>query len=114
MERVKSGSLSDFIIGRYKKNNYINEEEAKIIMKQIFEALEYIHSNNILHRDLKPSNILMRSFEDLKNSIKIVDFGLCVQSGCEQILKEKCGTQCFMSPEQFEGQTYSKVLSAFI
>lgn len=55
----------------------------RVILKQILEALEFIHSHNIVHCDLKPENIL---FQDVQRcafassftrsaQIKLVDFG---------------------------------------
>ncbi|KAF7731010.1 Mitogen-activated protein kinase [Apophysomyces ossiformis] len=41
-------------------------------MYQIFSALKYIHSANVLHRDLKPDNILVNQNCD----IRICDFGM--------------------------------------
>lgn len=41
-------------------------------MKQLIEALAYLHSHRILHRDLKPQNMLV----DKEGHIKLADFGL--------------------------------------
>lgn len=43
-------------------------------MRQVLDALNFIHSKGIVHRDLKPENILM----DSDMNIKITDFGLAV------------------------------------
>ena len=46
--------------------------EIKSIMKQLFDALYFIHNSRILHRDMKSSNILIT-----KNGVlKLADFGL--------------------------------------
>mmetsp|Transcript_4595 Transcript_4595/g.619 ORF Transcript_4595/g.619 Transcript_4595/m.619 type:complete len:82 (+) Transcript_4595:449-694(+) len=44
-------------------------------MKDILEALAYIHSRNIVHRDIKPENILFIDKSE-NSSLKIVDFGM--------------------------------------
>lgn len=40
--------------------------------RQIGEALQFIHANNILHLDIKPSNILI----DKNDNAKLIDFGV--------------------------------------
>eukprot|EP00804_Cyclotella_cryptica_P012302 CCRYP_019997-RB/>CCRYP_019997-RB protein AED:0.07 eAED:0.07 QI:234/0.93/0.94/1/0.87/0.82/17/67/1724 len=41
-------------------------------LRQILEALSYIHGQNVIHRDLKPANI----FVDTEGEVKLGDFGL--------------------------------------
>jgi serine/threonine protein kinase len=42
------------------------------IMRQVFEALAYLHSNDVVHRDIKPSNILLSH----SGHVQLADFGL--------------------------------------
>lgn len=47
------------------------------IMRQLFDAINYCHDNNVVHRDLKPHNILI----DNNQHIKLADFGLSRELG---------------------------------
>ncbi len=42
------------------------------MINQIFSAVAYAHSKNIIHRDIKPSNIIVND----QFNIKIIDFGI--------------------------------------
>ena len=57
----------------YMRKYRIQSSLVRIIMCQLFGAMEYFHSKMFLHRDLKPQNIL---FDPEKKLIKITDFGL--------------------------------------
>jgi len=56
---------------QYRKRN-LKLEEVKCLMKQLLNALIYIHEKQVCHRDLKLSNILISNTGDLK----LADFGL--------------------------------------
>lgn len=44
-----------------KRSNILKDVHKRYIMHQLFKAIKYIHSGNVIHRDLKPSNILIDS-----------------------------------------------------
>jgi cyclin-dependent kinase 12/13 len=66
--------LSGLIDMKYK----FSELEVKIIIRQLFEALHYLHERKIVHRDIKTSNILITH----RHQVKLADFGLtrCIES----------------------------------
>ena len=85
MEYANGGDL-DYCLKVYikKYNRPFPEEIVKYLMKQIVEAVAYIHSNNIIHRNLKLENIMVnfdseKDKQDLnmmKAKIKIIDFSI--------------------------------------
>jgi len=93
--------------------------EAIAIARQIADALEAAHENNVIHRDLKPANIKVR--ED--GTVKVLDFGLAkamspdAASGTAGAMNSPTmsaratemglilGTAAYMSPEQAKGKT---------
>ncbi|OZC08430.1 hypothetical protein X798_04490 [Onchocerca flexuosa] len=55
-----------------KKLTILKDIHKQYIMCQLFRAVRFLHSGNVLHRDLKPSNILL----DADCRVKLADFGL--------------------------------------
>lgn len=68
---VEGGELFDRVID---DEFILTEKTCTILVRQLCQAMEFVHSNNILHLDLKPENILCLTREG--NRIKIIDFGL--------------------------------------
>ncbi|MCX6143033.1 MAG: serine/threonine-protein kinase [Ignavibacteriales bacterium] len=68
---------------------------------QIGEALQEAHSKGIVHRDVKADNIMV----NLKNQIKVMDFGLAKLKGSLKLTKTSStvGTLAYMAPEQIQG-----------
>ena len=83
-EFYNGGNLSDCLRKhRMIKEKPFSEEIVQYLMRQIVDALKYLHSKRIIHRDLKLENLLINfeSEEDKKNlnilkaELKIIDFG---------------------------------------
>ncbi|CAH8618540.1 unnamed protein product [Heterobilharzia americana] len=55
-----------------KKGGILKDVHKRFILYQLFRAVKYIHSGNVIHRDLKPSNVLLNS----DCLVKLCDFGL--------------------------------------
>ena len=91
MEYCKLGELFDYIV----KKRRLNENEASNFFYQLINGLEHIHSKKIAHRDLKPENLLLT--ED--KVLKIIDFGLSHEFDGKELLKTKCGSPSYASPE---------------
>ena len=70
MEVCKGGTLRS----RLEKKQRFTDAEAALVMRNIFEAVKYLHDKDIIHRDLKPDNILFK--DEGLDSVKIIDFGL--------------------------------------
>lgn len=68
MEYIDGNSLKN----RLDKNGFFSESEALFYIRQIGEALDFVHAKNILHLDVKPSNILI----DANGDARLIDFGV--------------------------------------
>jgi len=91
--------LFDQIIGK----GSFTEKEAAGVIKQVLEAVAYMHSNGIAHRDLKPENLLCGG--SAGGVIKVTDFGLSKDFG-RASMKTSCGTPDYVAPEVLKGAKY--------
>jgi serine/threonine protein kinase len=96
LEFCRNGELFQHIVDREK----LPENEAKILLLQILDALHYIDNKDIVHRDLKPENLLFDQF----GRLKISDFGLSATA--RNLLSTPCGSPCYESPELLSGRPY--------
>jgi len=69
MEYAEGGTLAQYMLETRDKPQSI--AEIVRIFYELLEAVNHMHSINMMHRDLKPSNILLTK----EKKIKLVDFG---------------------------------------
>ncbi|KAF6266005.1 mitogen-activated protein kinase 5 [Scenedesmus sp. NREL 46B-D3] len=91
--------------------NILEEVHKQYIMYQLFRALKYMHTAQLLHRDIKPSNLLLNS----ECQVKLADFGLArsvaqlkqpdVTGSHNPILTDYVATRWYRAPEILLGST---------
>jgi len=81
---------------------YFTLPRLKSIMRQLLEAVAYIHSLNLIHCDIKPENILIQSYSQVK--VKLIDFG----SSCftTDYLNSYVQSRSYRAPEVILGLPY--------
>ena len=80
-------------------------------LRQLGEALGYLHERGIVHRDLKPENVFLCS----DGTLKLMDFGIASESGEERISHSGgvLGTLLYMAPEVFQGRPLSGAVDQY-
>mmetsp|Transcript_4732 Transcript_4732/g.10265 ORF Transcript_4732/g.10265 Transcript_4732/m.10265 type:complete len:876 (-) Transcript_4732:168-2795(-) len=96
LELCQNQSMNEMI----KRRKRLTEPEVKYYMKQLLEAVQYMHDVNVIHRDLKLGNL----FLDKNLTVKVGDFGLATRlSNSEEKRKTICGTPNYIAPEVIDG-----------
>lgn len=80
------------------------------IVRQIGDALDAAHAQNVIHRDLKPENIMLLPTDEAERErVKVLDFGIAkvqedtTDSAPLTAQNMVMGTPQYMSPEQAKG-----------
>ncbi|KAK3065641.1 hypothetical protein LTS18_002587, partial [Coniosporium uncinatum] len=93
--------------------NRLPPEAARTCLRDLFSALEYLHSHGIIHRDVKPSNILLKGSA---GPAYLADFGIAwsADDPASEPATAKItdvGTTSYRAPELLFGNTsYNKSL----
>ncbi|KAL1256077.1 hypothetical protein QQF64_014138 [Cirrhinus molitorella] len=93
MELVTGGDLFDAIT----QSGRFSEPSAACMVRDISQALEYIHSKSIAHRDIKPENLLVQRHGSGGLNLKLADFGLAMV--VTEPVFTVCGTPTYVAPE---------------
>ena len=91
LEYSPGGNLYDDIMSS--PNRCYDEAKASNYISQVLQALQYMHSKDIIHRDIKLENLL-----DSFGTIKLSDFGWSVHAPSNR-RKTICGTLDYLPPE---------------
>ena len=112
MELCNGGELSK-ILKQYiaKYNKAFPEEIVQYLMRQICDAINYLHNLDIMHRDIKLDNILLhfdneedkKNLDIMKGTVKIIDFGFAI------FLNNKLAVTSVGSPQNMDPRILEKL-----
>lgn len=100
-ELCPSGDLHEYLRAR---RTGLDEREALKYLRQLLQALEYLHAHGIAHRDVKLENVMFSE----AGKLKLIDFGLCFwrRPGGDLYSSQHCGTPQYAAPEIMAKSSY--------
>ena len=104
MEYIGGGELFEKVVA---DDFTLTERDCLLFMRQICQAIGYMHEQSIVHLDLKPENILCKSKSS--HQVKIIDFGLARKLEPGKDIRILFGTPEFVSPEVISYEPVSTV-----
>ena len=98
LEFAENGDVLRFI----QRSGAIKGHLARIWIRQVCDAVRYLHDQDITHRDLKLENLLL----DNMFNVKLCDFGFVKSHSMKELSKTYCGSKSYASPEILRGEPY--------
>ncbi|TWW65398.1 Triple functional domain protein [Takifugu flavidus] len=102
LEMADQGRLLDYVVSW----GNLTEEKAAYYLRDVLEALHYLHSRRIAHLDVKPENLLVAQRSG-GQVVKLSDFGDAVQLNSSDYTHPLLGSPEFASPELVLGEPVS-------
>lgn len=95
MELLQAISLEQLISDR----GALSETEVLGIALGVARGLDAAYGEQLIHRDIKPGNLLVTE----EGTAKLVDFGLALQQGGEDLSEDLWATPFYVPPEKLDG-----------
>ncbi|XP_050992126.1 triple functional domain protein isoform X1 [Labeo rohita] len=102
LEMSDQGRLLDYIVSW----GNLTEEKVAFYLRDILEALQYLHNCRIVHLDLKPENLVVDQSPS-QPMVKLTDFGDAVQLNSTPYVHPLLGSPEFAAPELVLGDPVS-------
>ncbi|KAA8644110.1 hypothetical protein EYZ11_008423 [Aspergillus tanneri] len=86
------------------------EKDASQTIRQVLDAVNYLHERNIVHRDLKPENLLYLT-RDAHSPLVLADFGIAkMLDNPSEVLTSMAGSFGYAAPEVMLKQGHGKAV----
>ncbi|HVR18626.1 MAG TPA: protein kinase, partial [Polyangiaceae bacterium] len=97
MELLDGETLADVVV-----RGKVSLERTLPIAIQIARALARAHDLEVIHRDLKPENVFLAHYDEVRDEVKLLDFGIArsMQDARLTGAGEVFGTPQYMAPER--------------
>ncbi|XP_013914504.1 PREDICTED: caM kinase-like vesicle-associated protein [Thamnophis sirtalis] len=100
-ELATGGDVFDWILDQ----GYYTEKDASNVVRQVLEALAYLHNLHIVHRNLKLENLMYYN-QNNRSKVVLRDFYLSrFENGA---ITDPCGTPEYLAPEVVARQRYGR------
>merc|ERR1719253_875118 len=101
LECLEGGTLQEEL----ERRGRFSEEHASYILRQLLEALDHLHEQDIVHRDITLRNIMLERKGEL--GVKLVDLDHVMESDSMETLSASCG-YAYAAPELQRGEYTEK------
>lgn len=109
MELVEGQNVEEYVA----EHGPLPWQDALIYMERLLDAMQHVHSKNVIHRDIKPGNVMLRPDPSNPGQLDVclLDFGVAKDASTPigasggTMLGSIIGTDGYMSPEQAAGMT---------
>ena len=105
MQLLHGAELMDALIA----HGPYTEDDVKVMMGALLDAVAYMHLHGVTHRDLKLENLVLARPQDL-SSVTIVDFGLAKAARAREKMEDICGTLWYYAPEIVNAKPYTPLV----